>query len=64
MTTTLMKITHQMSNEFGSIRNRMIWLLVVEITRLHDSVFRFEEQNNMDEYLRLKRYFLNKINCD
>lgn len=51
-------------------KNRMIWILLIEINRMYDKVFLFpskdadEQYTNIMEYNRAKKYLLNKINCD
>lgn len=45
-------------------RNRMIWLLLCEVNRLYDAVFLFQDQTKINEYQRLRRYLMNKINLE
>lgn len=47
-----------------SMRNRMTWLILVEINNLFDAVFRFSEEDKREEYNRLKNYLTHKLNLD
>ena len=47
-----------------SMKNRMLWLLLIEINSLYDAKFVFGVHTRHEDYLRLKKYLLNKINCD
>ena len=44
------------------LRNRMLFLILVQINTLHDAVFMFNENEKLEELNRLKRYLNNKIN--
>lgn len=46
------------------MRNRMTWLLLVEINRLYDSVFLFCDETKRPEFDRLRKYLMDKINCE
>lgn len=47
-----------------SLRNKMLFLLLVEINGLHDSVYMFNEKEKESELFRLKKYLNNKLNLD
>lgn len=48
----------------SSLRNRMVFLLLVEINNLHDCVYKFQDNSKEPEFKRLKKYLLDKIHCE
>lgn len=49
--------------EYGiGLRNRMLWLIIVEVNRLYDAVFLFSDQSKEEEYIRIRKYLMDKIN--
>lgn len=44
--------------------NRMIFLLLCEVNRLHDAVYMFGEKEKEEQLLKVKRHLNNKINTD
>lgn len=44
--------------------NRMIFLLLFEVNRLHDAVYMFGEKEKEEQLLKVKRHLNNKINTD